>query len=238
MRCPNCGSEWKSSLNNREQEKECPFCHKPLIIENDSVFETFRWIIETRGLKVFNEPGMINSLLSDLVKGHDTEKKKIKIALTVGAGELFYQSVCSDNIFDVTDREKLIVSMTEFGLSTELSEYIVDLFKYATFGFVPEKQEDEINYADQLVQPGQKNAKNQGVEQDDKKVFEYFLKAAEQGNKVAQANAGQCYRLGRGTEVTHQKAFEYYKKSADQGDADAQTALDTYYRDKKGRYES
>src|SRR5260364_342265 len=54
-----------------------------------------------------------------------------------------------------------------------------------------------------------------GVEKDEKKCFEYYMKAAELGNAVAIVNVGNCYQNGDGVEKDEKKAFEYYKKAAD-----------------------
>jgi TPR repeat protein len=46
------------------------------------------------------------------------------------------------------------------------------------------------------------------------KSFYYFQKAADNGNKVAQFNLGNCYRIGEGIK-NDRKALELFKKSAE-----------------------
>ena len=58
------------------------------------------------------------------------------------------------------------------------------------------------------------------------KAVEWYTKAAEQGNAVAQYNLGVCYNFGKGVEKDLQKAIEWYTKAAEQGDEDAQEALE------------
>ena len=55
-----------------------------------------------------------------------------------------------------------------------------------------------------------------------KKAFSYFQKAAENENKFAQHNLGNCYRLGIGVVKNERKAFELFKQSAEQGYLNAQ----------------
>ncbi|RIB22159.1 kinase-like domain-containing protein [Gigaspora rosea] len=58
-----------------------------------------------------------------------------------------------------------------------------------------------------------------GVEKDEKKAFEYYMKAAELGNPTAMNNVSLCYYYGTGVEINYQKSFEYCKRSADLGNA-------------------
>ena len=63
------------------------------------------------------------------------------------------------------------------------------------------------------------------VEQDYKKAFEWYQKAAEQGHDTAQYELGNHYYYGHGTEKSYIKAFEWYMKAAEQGNAAAEEAL-------------
>ncbi|WP_410249960.1 tetratricopeptide repeat protein, partial [Acinetobacter baumannii] len=49
-----------------------------------------------------------------------------------------------------------------------------------------------------------------GVELNNKKAFELYSKAAEQGNEKAQNNLGAIYALGIGVNQDYKKAFEWY----------------------------
>lgn len=64
-----------------------------------------------------------------------------------------------------------------------------------------------------------------GVEKDASKAFEWFKKAAEQGNAEAQFFLGRSYFEGSGVEEDPQKAMEWLEKAAEQGNADAQNKL-------------
>ena len=67
------------------------------------------------------------------------------------------------------------------------------------------------------LQLGECYAEGKGVEQNYTKAFEYFIKAADQGNIFAQFNLGIMYDNGLGVTQNYSKAFEYYQKAADQG---------------------
>ena len=68
----------------------------------------------------------------------------------------------------------------------------------------------------------QKNEKNE-------EAFEYYLKAARQGDAEAQYNLGVCYRKGYGVEKNLTEAVKWLRKAADQGLADAQCMLGLCY---------
>ena len=66
----------------------------------------------------------------------------------------------------------------------------------------------------------------EGVEKDYTKAFEWFSKAAEQGDADAQFSLGVMYSEGQGVGQNYEKAFEWYSKAAVQRNARAQ--LRTY----------
>lgn len=61
------------------------------------------------------------------------------------------------------------------------------------------------------------------------KAFEWWLKAAKQGNESAQFNIGKMYENGDGVEQNFTKAVEWYSKAAEQGDGFAQHYLGEAY---------
>ena len=66
----------------------------------------------------------------------------------------------------------------------------------------------------------------EGVLEDDKIAFYWFMKSGQQGNGVAQYYIGECYRRGDGVDEDNDKEKEWYQKAADQGDEDAKAALE------------
>ncbi len=68
------------------------------------------------------------------------------------------------------------------------------------------------------------------LEKDESKAFNWFLKAADKGEYIAQKNVARYYRYGIATEKDEQKALDYYTKSANQGYLEAITELARLYR--------
>ncbi len=56
-----------------------------------------------------------------------------------------------------------------------------------------------------------------GIQKDDVKAFEWYSKAAAQGDPSAQFNLGLMYLNGQGVQKDDIKAFEWYSKAAAQG---------------------
>lgn len=67
-------------------------------------------------------------------------------------------------------------------------------------------------------------------EKDYTKAIEYYTKAANQGNAVAQTYLGDCYHDGLGVNVDYAQAASWYQKAANQGYALAQLYLGVYYQ--------
>ena len=66
------------------------------------------------------------------------------------------------------------------------------------------------------------------------KAFEYYTKAANQGNAQAQCNLGFCYDKGQGVAQSYTEAVKWYRKAADQGFARAQYNLGVSYEKGEG----
>ncbi len=56
-------------------------------------------------------------------------------------------------------------------------------------------------------------------------TFNWYRKAAEQGDAAAQYNLGLCYCNGWGVSKDMTEAVEWYRKAAEQGNAPAQEKL-------------
>ncbi|UZO08334.1 uncharacterized protein OCT59_028592 [Rhizophagus irregularis] len=113
------------------------------------------------------------------------------------------------------------------------NEYKVALYKlglYYQIGKVVEKDETEKgnHYAQNSL--GFMYENGGGTEKNKEKAFYWYNKAAENGNRDAQYNLGECYELGNGVvDKDETKAFEYYEKSAENGDIDSKFQLGYCY---------
>jgi len=76
--------------------------------------------------------------------------------------------------------------------------------------------------------------KGNGVAEDNKQAFIWYLKSAEQGFAKAQYEVGKSYKNGEGVEEDKVKAFEYFTKAAKQENGEAQLALGKCYLKGKG----
>jgi TPR repeat protein len=70
-----------------------------------------------------------------------------------------------------------------------------------------------------------------GVEQDYKKAFILFSKAAQAGNAQAQFNLGALYDMGLGCEEDKEKAIEWCRKAAFQGHPKAKGIIQRMQQD-------
>ena len=76
--------------------------------------------------------------------------------------------------------------------------------------------------------------KGNGVEENDKLGFEWYMKSAKQGFAKAQYQVGKCYKNGEGVEKDRKEAFQWFEKAAKQGNGEAELALGKAYLKGKG----
>ncbi|WP_410056053.1 tetratricopeptide repeat protein [Roseobacter sp. HKCCA0434] len=65
-----------------------------------------------------------------------------------------------------------------------------------------------------------------GVERDDRRAFEWYLRASMKGHPGAQSGIGWYYEVGRGVPVDLVRAYMWYTLSAIGGDPDAAISLE------------
>jgi uncharacterized protein len=65
--------------------------------------------------------------------------------------------------------------------------------------------------------------------QDYAAAVDWYRKAAEQGNAIAQYNLGDMYRIGEGVPPDYEATASWYRKAAEQGHARAQNNLGVMY---------
>lgn len=64
---------------------------------------------------------------------------------------------------------------------------------------------------------------------DEKRAFEWYLKAASAGNSLAQINVSRSYRVGRGVLLNATEAVNWAKRAAETGDSDAEVEYGQYF---------
>jgi TPR repeat protein len=68
-----------------------------------------------------------------------------------------------------------------------------------------------------------------GVTKDYEKALEWYRKAADQNEPLAQANLGVMYARGFGVTKDYEKALEWYRKAAAGGSAMAENNIGIFY---------
>lgn len=140
MRCEKCGSEWKVNNSMEKSITVCPFCQAQLKPRKQTINEVFRWIVDNKGIQVFQQKHVINAYLADLVNEEQKGRNRIKLALSSGAGELFYK-LWNQSKGQLTEVElnRFLVSIEDIGFTKEFSSYILSVFLYSV-SFSPHEQ--------------------------------------------------------------------------------------------------
>lgn len=154
MKCSKCDSEWKVSNYSFEEVTECPFCHSKIKPEGSSVKEVLRWIVDTRSVDVFLNADIINSVLADMAKDNEKERRTIKLALFSGAGTEFHRiwTRCDGHLYD-SDIKEITACIEESGFAETFVSYVVNIFLYAV-SYSPTSHDDLICDDDNLYRAG------------------------------------------------------------------------------------
>lgn len=131
MKCNRCGSEWKTTTPFGEEIKVCPFCKAQLQPKESSLKETFRWLVQDRGIDVFKKSGIINSILSDLVRDDEKGRRKIKTALSAGAGTEFFNIIRLQGVLNDIGRKQFMSTLSDCGFSLDFCNFVIDIFAYS-----------------------------------------------------------------------------------------------------------
>ena len=130
MKCSKCGNDLGIESNSAEKVEYCSFCAKHDFPEGNSIEEVLRWIVQDRGVEVFQNSSVINAILSDLAPKDEKGRIKIKNAMAVGAGEYFYGIVQQGTLNDVS-RRQFLSSLSSNGFTLEFCNFIFDVFAYS-----------------------------------------------------------------------------------------------------------
>ena len=129
-----------------------------------------------------------------------------------------------------------LIKITDPALSTctETDVLIPDAYRDQVHPKILQAPPIKLTPAQQDYAQGLAYFKGSGVAKDDVKAVEYFLRAANAGNAMAQHNLAYMYSVGQGVEKDEEKAFDWVKKSAEQGNPIAQDDLGVMYGDGRG----
>mgnify|MGYP000944648226 FL=1 len=130
MKCSKCGNDLGIESNSAEKVEYCSFCAKHNFPEGNSIEEVLRWIVQDRGVNVFQNSGVINAILSDLAPKDEKGRIKIKNAMAVGAGDYFYGVVQQGTLNEVS-RKQFLSDLSSNGFTIEFCNFIFDVFAYS-----------------------------------------------------------------------------------------------------------
>lgn len=232
MTCKECKSSWFTSWEIAKNLTECPFCHAPLYEEKaapkpvfkdiaTNISEAIAYIAYEYGKNSVWNPKKLNAYLSDLAPSLTKERRRIKVAFSVGAVDILKNAV------DKGEEERKLYIMQAVSClmnDADVSEpaaratvsYFTDAFKWK----VALKSKPEM-WTDKAYE-----AYGSG---DYKTAVKFAKLSANYENAAAQNLLGDCYYWGHGVDVNEFKAAEYYKRAADNGDSNAMCSLADCY---------
>ena len=129
-KCSKCGNDLGIESNSAEKVEYCSFCAKHDFPEGNSIEEVLRWIVQNRGVEVFQNSSLINALLSDLASKDEKGRIKIKNAMAVGAGDYFHGIVQQGTLNEVS-RKQFLSTLSSNGFTIEFCNFIFDVFAYS-----------------------------------------------------------------------------------------------------------
>lgn len=246
MRCSNCGSEWSVSVKIASQISKCPFCNMPLTQDDNTIKSVLRWVVKDRGLEVFNNSNLLNGMLGDLVKNEEKEKRKIRLALSCGAGTLFYKIVTRSNGSILkTDIREFQMNLEDCGFSKDFIDYILNSFLYAISYSNTNEDNTTADASSYKNGDGESSTKTSTQSQSNK--GRYLLKSAimlyNQKNYKAQNAFLEALKCGENTATVYlgriekergnyKKALEWFLKAAESGLGEgAFCAAEIYYEE-------
>ena len=141
MICSKCGNDLGIESNSAEKVEYCSFCAKHDFPEGNSIEEVLRWIVQNRGVEVFQNSSVINAILSDLAPKDEKGRIKIKNAMAVGAGEYFHGIVQQGTLNEVS-RKQFLSDLSSNGFTIEFCNFIFDVFAYSINQSVAVREEE------------------------------------------------------------------------------------------------
>ena len=141
MKCSKCGNDLGLESDSVEKGKYCSSCEKLDFPKSNSIEEVLRWIVQNRGVEVFQNRSIINAILSDLASKDEKGRIKIKNAMAVGAGEYFYGIVQQGTLNDVS-RKQFLSALSSNGFTLEFCNFIFDVFAYSINQSVAVQEEE------------------------------------------------------------------------------------------------
>ena len=110
--------------------------------EKFTVQTAMRWIVEQHSMDVFRQEMLINSILADLAAEQENDRRRIRLALSSGAGNIFHRMlVRSNGKLTVQDARMFRKSLADYGFTSDFTDYVLNTFLFSVS--LPEIRETE-----------------------------------------------------------------------------------------------
>ena len=100
--------------------------------EKYTVRTALRWIVEQQSKDVFQKEQLINNMLADLAREEESNRQRIKLALSSGAGTMFYRMLQrSGDTLQTQDIRLFRSNLEGYGFTAEFADYVLNTFLYS-----------------------------------------------------------------------------------------------------------
>ncbi len=186
---------------------------------HDAPRQKLRELIVEYGRSLCDDPRRCEALLKDYCGQYKQEIFVLISALKNGvADDLLKTSTSVPQAILFARLHKRLEE--KLAMTAEAAHWAVESWALALEGAtqrLPIVQPTEESVSDESKSTsGQRLIANgRGVKQDDAQVVEWYCKAAEQGDALAQRNLGSMYRVGCGVKQDDAQAVEWYRKATE-----------------------
>ena len=101
--------------------------------EKYTVQTAMKWIVDRQGREIYQNDMLLNNMLSDLAREEENDRKKIRLALSSGAGTLFYRMLLQRGEENLRPQDISLFrnSMEGYGFTADFADFILNTFLYS-----------------------------------------------------------------------------------------------------------
>lgn len=234
MKCNHCKSEWSANPSLSSNLTSCPFCGQSLLPEKDTLNTIEDVLIEINrlfGISVLTDKSKIVAYFYDLAPQLSRQRRILKYFVECNGPQKLAnvmhaskdeQSACVKRIVKEMTEELFIEESASQTVCNAFlhaltdSQVVEDIVSLPIDGLQPnrENQTDSLTVEEQYLKGEAYYFGTDTVQQNYKKAFTWYQRAALQGHPFAQCQLGLMYREGRGTTKDEKKAFDWFMKAA------------------------
>ena len=234
MKCNHCKSEWSANPSLSSNLTSCPFCGQSLLPEKDTLNTIEDVLIEINrlfGISVLTDKSKIVAYFYDLAPQLSRQRRILKYFVECNGPQKLAnvmhaskdeQSACVKRIVKEMTEELFIEESASQTVCNAFlhaltdSQVVEDIVSLPIDGLQPnrENQTDSLTVEEQYLKGEAYYFGTDTVQQNYKKAFTWYQRAALQGHPFAQCQLGLMYRDGRGITKDEKKAFDWFMKAA------------------------